>query len=82
MVTVACALPLPPAPSQVSVNVDCWLTGTEAEPDVARSPVQPPLAVQDVAPVDDHVIVVVLPMGTVIGLALTATVGALTPTDT
>jgi hypothetical protein len=44
-------------------------------PLVALSPLQPPLAVQEVAPLDDHVSVEFPPSVTEVGLAVKASVG-------
>ncbi len=43
---------------------------------MASEPLQPPDAAQEVALVDDHVKVEVAPLATVVGLALSVTVGA------
>ncbi len=59
----------------VSVLVDC-------EPLVAFEPDQLPEAVQELALVEDHVSVEALPLTTVLGLALSWTVGAGAETDT
>ncbi len=63
--TVVDAVPLPPAPAQVSVNVLVAESApllvvslTSLDPDHA------PDAVHDVAPVDDHVRVTALPLAT------------------
>ncbi len=53
----------------LSAPVDC-------EPLVAKVPDQPPEAVQAVAFVEDQVKVEVAPLATVVGLALSVTVGA------
>ena len=48
----------------------------DVEPDVGREPLQPPLAVHEVASVDDHVRVVLLPtVVTVAGFANRETTG-------
>ena len=52
-----------------SGDVDC-------EPLAALAPLQPPDAVQLVASVDDHVSVDAAPLATVVGLAVSVTVGA------
>ncbi len=83
--TAAVADPEPPAP--VHVNVKLALAFSAAEPSlplVGLFPVQPPLAVQLVAFVDDHVRMVDDPVTTEAGLAVRATVGvggAVTVTD-
>ncbi len=60
-----------------SVNVVLAVSAPEdAEPDVGRVPLQPPLAVQDVAFVLDHVSVELAPDATVVGLAVNVSVGA------
>jgi hypothetical protein len=46
------------------------------EPDVACAPLQPPEAVHEVALVDDHVMVEEPPLATLLGLALSETLGA------
>lgn len=48
----------------------------ECDPLVASLPLQPPEAVQDVAFLDDQDNVELLPLATVLGLALKLTVGA------
>lgn len=76
-VTFAVCVALPPAPVQVKTNavfaVSAPLT---AVPLTARAPDHPPLAVQAVVLVDDHVNVTVLPERTVEGDALKVTVGS------
>jgi hypothetical protein len=52
------------------------------EPLTALVPDQPPVAVQEVALVEDQVSVALLPLATVLGLALKLTVGAGAVTDT
>jgi len=76
-VTVAVASDeVPPAPVQVSLYV-VVLTGlTLNEPLVASVPVQPPLAVQDVAFVLDQVSVALPPAAMDAGLAVKVTMGA------
>jgi hypothetical protein len=75
-VTVVDCAAVPPLPVQVSVNV-LFVDSepVEAVPDVALLPDQAPLAVQLVAFVDDQVSVLALPLATLVGLALNATVG-------
>jgi hypothetical protein len=52
------------------------------EPLIALLPAQPPEAVQEVALVDDQLNVEALPLATVLGLAVTLTVGAGALTET
>jgi hypothetical protein len=84
-VTVALAFAVPPGPVQASVNVVLALSVAETSvPLVALAPVQPPLAVQVVAFVDDHVRLVDDPVVTELGFAVSVTVGntgAVTVTD-
>ena len=76
-VTVADALALPPAPVQLSAKAVVALNApVEAEPAMARAPLQPPDAVQVVAFVEDQVNVDAAPLATLVGLALIETVGA------
>lgn len=56
--------------------VDCVSGPTTSAPDVARTPVQPPLAVQVAALLDDHDNVDVPPAAICAGLAEIETVGA------
>jgi hypothetical protein len=53
-----------------------------SEPLVAREPVQPPVAVQAVALVDDQFRVEVPPLATLVGLALNEAVGGVAETVT
>ena len=76
-ITVAELVALPPAPTQLSVNVlvaerelIVWL------PEVVFAPDHAPLAVQLEALLDDQVIWVEPPCATVVGAALSETVGA------
>jgi len=67
---------VPPGPVQVSTNpVVAFSAALVAVPDVGRAPVQPPDAVQLVAPVVLQVSVVVPPCDTDAGLAVRLTVG-------
>lgn len=67
----------PPAPVQVRVNLVAEVKLPVLRvPLVASEPLQPPLAAQDVALVDDHVSVDAAPFATVVGLADNVTVGA------
>ena len=68
---------LPPLPVQVSVNcVAAVRLGVLCEPLVASLPLQPPEAAHWAAFVDDHVSVEAAPLLTVLGLAVSVTVGA------
>ena len=61
---------------QLSVKVLLTVNGpVETAPEVALLPDHAPLAVQLVAPVDDHVSVLALPLATLVGFALRETVG-------
>ncbi len=76
-VTVALALPLPPVPVQVNVYVVVAASApVDCEPLVARTPLQPPEAVQLVALVELQVSVELPPLATLVGLAVSVTVGA------
>lgn len=67
----------PPAPEQASVNeVPTEMADEASEPEVARVPVQPPEAVQLVAPVVFQVSDVVAPVATTVGFADKVTVGS------
>jgi hypothetical protein len=67
----------PPAPVQVNVKLVLAVRFEVAwEPLVARVPLQPPEATQEVALVVDHVKVDAAPLLTVVGLALSVTDGA------
>ena len=82
-VTVTDCAALPPAPVQVSVNVEFAVSvPLEAEPLVALPPLHAPDAVQEVALVEDQVSVAALPLTTVLGFADSDTVGAGCVTDT
>ncbi|MCC7198694.1 MAG: hypothetical protein IT483_04210 [Gammaproteobacteria bacterium] len=77
--TVAVALwaVVPPMPVQLRVKVVLVVSAGEVSvPEVAFAPVHPFEAVHEVALVDDHVIAVVLPLVTEVGLTLIDTVGA------
>ena len=71
------ALPEPPAPVQVKVKLLLeFVSGAVlAEPEVARVPLQAPVAVQEVASVDDQLRLAAAPLATLVGLALRLTVG-------
>lgn len=76
---------LPPGPLQVSVKPVAPLSGPVlALPATARGPLQPPDAVQLEALVDDQVKLALPPLPTVVGDALSESVGAgaVTPTTT
>src|SRR5688500_207976 len=65
------------APPHVKVNVTFAVSATDGSlPLVALAPLHPPLAVQPVAFVDDHVSVVAAPATTDVGFAVSETVGA------
>ena len=75
--TVADCEALPPAPVQFNVNVVlAFSVPVDCEPLIARFPLQPPLAVQAVAFVADHVRVEARPASIEEGIALNVTVGA------
>ncbi len=76
--TDAFAAAEPPAPVQVRVNVLLGAVSAPvlAEPEVARLPLQAPLALQLVASLDDQVRFELPPLVTEVGLALSETVGA------
>jgi len=76
-VTVTDWLVVPPVPVQANVKVVVELiAAVVAEPLSGLLPVQPPLAVHEVALLLDHVSCVVLPTMTEVGLAVSVTVGA------
>jgi hypothetical protein len=76
-VTCVSAEPVPPAPVHDRPNVVAAVsTELAAVPLVAFDPLQPPVAVHDVAFVEDQVICVAVPVGTVAGFAPMVTVGA------
>jgi len=81
-VTVTAALPVavPPAPVQLSVKLLLVAVNAPvfALPEVARLPLQAPLATQLDASVEDHVSVELLPLVTDVGFAEMFSVGALT----
>jgi hypothetical protein len=67
---------LPPAPLQLSVKFALALKAAVVSvPLSALLPLQPPEAVHEVASVEDHVSVVVAPVNTLVGLAVSVTVG-------
>ena len=69
---------MPPSPVQARVNVLLAAVSAPvlAEPAVARLPDQAPLAVHDVALVEDHVNELLPPLDTLVGFAVSVTVGA------
>lgn len=73
----------PPLPVQFTVKLVEALSAAVAwVPLVASAPDQPPDAVQEAAFVEDQVSVEVPPLETLVGFALSATVGAGVDTDT
>ncbi len=75
--TVADCAADPPAPVQVNVYfVVAVRVEVACEPLIASPPLQPPEAAQELAFVEDQDNIEVLPLVTVLGLALKATVGA------
>jgi hypothetical protein len=67
----------PPAPVQVSVYLVVAVSApVPCEPLAASEPPQPPEAAHEVALVEDQVNVEIAPLATVLGLALSVTVGA------
>ena len=82
-VTVADWLAAPPGPEQVSVYVNESLkVPVEADPLVARSPLQPSEAVQAAASVLLQLIVALCPLETVLGLTVKDTLGTAAATVT
>jgi hypothetical protein len=76
-VTVAEALPVPPAPVQASVNVLVIVSAPlDWLPEIVLVPVHAPEATQDVASVEDQLRVEDAPLVTDTGLAVSDTVGA------
>jgi hypothetical protein len=74
-VTLRCALPPEPVHCRVNVVLAVMLL-MAVLPEVFLLPLQPPEAVQEVAFVEDHVSCVLPPLATLVGLALSVTVGA------
>jgi hypothetical protein len=70
-----CAGDVPPPPVHESEYVVFAVGDTDCVPEVALVPVQPPLAVQEVLFVDDHVRVDDCPLVIEVGFALRLTVG-------
>jgi hypothetical protein len=76
-VTVTLAWAVPPVPVQLSVNVVAWVNAAVLSLlAVALVPLQPPEALHDVAFVEFHVKVLLLPLLTEVGDADSETVGA------
>ncbi len=75
-VTDADAVALPPVPVQVIEYTPVVVGVTDCDPDVALVPDHAPLAVQDVALVDDQVIAEADPCVTEVGLVEMVTVGS------
>jgi hypothetical protein len=74
--TVAACIAVPPAPVHVSSNsVFLVIASLVSEPFVATEPVQPPDAVQLVAPLELQVRMALAPGATVVGLAVSDTTG-------
>ena len=68
--------PLAPAQVKVKVLVAELSAALVSEPAVARLPLQAPLAVHEVVLRDDQVSTVLAPLVTVVGVAVSVTVGA------
>lgn len=82
-VTLVDCVALPPAPVHESVKVASAVRApVDCEPAVALAPDQLPEAVHEVALAADHVRVELLPLATVLGLALKLIVGAAALMDT
>jgi hypothetical protein len=76
-VTVTAWPAVPPGPLQVRLKVLLALnTPVEALPEVDAAPDQAPLALQLVAPVEDHESVLEPPLLTLVGVAVRLTAGA------
>jgi hypothetical protein len=77
-VTIAVRVVDPPGPSQIRLNVLSGAVSAPvlAEPEVGWLPLHAPLALQDVAPVDDQFNDADPPLGTLVGVAVNVTVGA------
>jgi hypothetical protein len=79
-VTVADWLALPPVPVQVKVNVESAVSApVDCVPLVALAPDHAPLAVHEVALVEDQVSVEAPPLATLAGVAVSVTVGTAAP---
>ena len=74
-VTVVDCVAVPPVPVQTRVYVVVTVGETDCVPDIALVPVHPPLAMQEVALVDDQVNVEALPLVIEAGEAEIETVG-------
>ena len=75
--TVVVAMAVPPAPVQLSVKlVPALSAAVDSVPAVVRAPLQPPVALQAVALVEDQVRTLVPPGATETGLADSVAVGA------
>ena len=75
--TEALAWAVPPAPVQLSVNVELAFNAPVPwVPEIALLPLQPPDAVHDVALLEDQVNVLLPPLATDVGAAEIVTVGA------
>lgn len=82
-VTVVVCAAVPPAPLQVRVYAEVAVSApVDCVPAIALDPDQAPEATHDVAFVDDHVSVALLPLEMALGLALKVTVGAAALTET
>ena len=83
-VTVAERLVEPPGPLQLSVNVLLVLVSAPvlAVPEVGFVPLHAPLAVHELASLDDQLRFALPPLGTLVGLALSVTAGAGDAADT
>ena len=76
-VTVAVCAAVPPAPVHVRVYAEVLVSApVDCAPVTALAPDQAPEATQEVACVDDHVSIALLPLFTVLGATLSETVGA------
>ena len=76
-VTVADCAAEPPVPVHVSVYLAVAVRAAVfCEPLAGSAPLQPPVAAQEVALLEDHVKVEAAPLATVLGLAVRVTVGA------
>ena len=81
--TVAVCATVPPAPLHVRVYVEALIsTPVDCEPVTALAPDQAPEAAHEVAFVDDHVSIALLPLVIALGPALSVTVGAEALTET
>jgi hypothetical protein len=77
MLTVTLFVTVPPTPVHWRVKVEPWdKVPVDSEPLVERGPLHPPLAVQDVALLDDQVSVELSPPAIDSGSAASVSVGA------